>query len=132
MKKAICLLFFIGACSKFDPTISGLVSLGGTSALERLAGQPNVVCYLILKDQWGVPVASKRWLNPKFPIHFALTKTDLLLPTRPWEGPYQLEAYLFLSLDPNHELPPPPGAAIAIFDKPISPGNSALELVLHK
>lgn len=102
------------------------------SSLENLAAQPNAVCYLIVEDQWGVPVVIKRWLNPKLPIVFKLTPQDLLMPSRPWQGPFKLQAFLFISQNPKQELPPPFNAAKSGASVLVYPGNSTpVELTLR-
>lgn len=127
---AACLLLADFGCGKAPEPIIGTISLGNP-ALEATANQPNAVCYLIMKDQWGISVITKRWLNPKFPIDFTLTPEDLLLPTRPWKGPFFAEAALFLSLDPAKELPPPPSAKKVESADLVNPGATSLRLILN-
>ena len=126
----VCSSMFVLGCSRAPKPITGAIFLGNP-ALETIASQPNAVCYLIAKDQWGISVITKRWLNPKFPIDFSLTPQDLLLPMRPWEGPFFIEAALFVSLDPAKELPPPPIAKRVQSGDPVNPGAPSLRLVFN-
>ncbi|MBI4668683.1 MAG: hypothetical protein HY747_05790 [Elusimicrobia bacterium] len=103
----------------------------GDESLTGLVNTPNAVCLLLAKDNWGVPVAVNRWLNPKFPLFFRITSSDLIVPSRHWQGPFHLEAYLFLSQNKDKELPPPADAVRCVLAKPVYPAvMQSLELVL--
>jgi len=61
----------------------GLFGLSGTVSisprLSRYAAQPNEVCYVILKNAGGMPVAVKRYVNPDFPLHFSVKPSDFIM-----------------------------------------------------
>ncbi|MEK7287237.1 MAG: hypothetical protein AAB091_01575 [Elusimicrobiota bacterium] len=120
-------------CNRITParTIKGTLTLEG-SRHQHLINKPNAVCYMVIKDRWGIPVAIRRWLNPKFPLYFRITSDDRLVASRPWQGPFQAEAYFFESDNAERELPPPPGAARAIHEKAVYPSVTGnLEMVLQ-
>lgn len=126
------LSLLMGSCNRIatQRAIRGTLTLGNDN-YRYVAIKPNAVCYLIVKDQWGTPVAIRRWLNPKFPLYFRITADDRLVASRPWKGPYHLHAYLFESNNTERELPPPVNAARAVSDHPVYPavtGNSQLIL----
>lgn len=129
--------FLFAGCKKIpwgkkkNPAISGTINAAKT-LMPNEAEMPNAVCYLFLKDNWNVPIVVKRWLNPRFPLYFRLTPNDLYVPTRPWKGPYTIEAYLFTSDSKTQELPPPPDAAYGAWPATVEPGSQNITLVLKK
>ncbi|MBI2070851.1 MAG: cation-translocating P-type ATPase [Elusimicrobia bacterium] len=135
-------LLFAG-CQRINSPrfLQGNVVLGD-DGLSAVANQPNSVCFLIAKDQWGVPVIIKRWLNPKFPLAFRLSRADLIIPSRPWKGPFYMEAFLFVSKDKAQELPAPKDAARGMIEHPVfpslprswrgSPSSGRIEIALKR
>ena len=121
-----CLVF--AGCKKAIPgstAIAGEISVADVN-LSRALAKPNMVCYLFLKDRWDIPIAVKRWVNPQFPLFFRLTPSDLLVPTRPWKGPYALEAAIFSPKERERELPPPATALRTQTQAAVFPGDQRL------
>ncbi|MFC1521413.1 hypothetical protein ACFL6Y_03290 [Elusimicrobiota bacterium] len=128
------LLLLCPACKNLptrSDVISGKILLSKDDLLGRRA-KPNTVCYLIVKDKWKVPIVIKRWINPGFPFSFVVTKKDRLLASRPWHGPFFLEAYYFGTKRIKKELPPPANATKAHLAKEVYPGDTSLILKLMK
>jgi hypothetical protein len=42
--------------------------------------RPNTVLLVIARDRGGIPVAMQRYINPEFPVHFTLSREDMVLP----------------------------------------------------
>jgi len=71
--------------------VSGEVTIA--QRLSRRAAKPNSVCFIVAKNSGGVPVAIKKYLNPKFPLKFNITKKDLIIADA-WKDNIQLEAFI--------------------------------------
>jgi len=56
--------------------VSGVINL--EPRLARYAARPNTICFVIVKNSGDVPVAIKRYVNPSFPLRFALNSEDLV------------------------------------------------------
>lgn len=115
------LSFLFAGCSwNAQRTLRGYIVLDD-GRLETLSKKPNAVCFLIAQDEWNVPVIIKRWINPRFPLFFKFYRTDMLSASRPWKGPFKLEAYLYSTENLKQELPPPANAARGYLNEPVYP-----------
>lgn len=71
-------------------SISGTVVV--PERLTALAQVDNNACAIIVKNEADVPVAIKRFVDPKFPLQFTLGEEDLL--TENIDGMLKLEAQI--------------------------------------
>lgn len=94
-RAAFAALTLLSGCQALD---SGEFHLAGTAtleaALEHRASRANTVLFVIAKNQGGVPIALRRYINPSFPLDFELGDEDLLLPGEPWGGLLRIEGHL--------------------------------------
>lgn len=71
--------------------ISGTINL--EPRLARYATRPNTICFVIVKNSGDVPVAIKRYVNPSFPLRFALNSEDLVF-SEPGHDKMTIEAQI--------------------------------------
>ncbi len=72
-------------CARSDFQFSG--SITAPPPIQKLAERPNLVLYVVATNSGGVPVAVKKIVNPRLPIHYRITSDDLILPGETWDGP---------------------------------------------
>lgn len=70
--------------------VLGGFSLSGTvTASPRLQARietPNMVLFVSALNSGGVPVAVKRFVNPRLPLRWHMDASDMILPGRDWTG----------------------------------------------
>ncbi len=54
---------------------------------QKLTERPNIVLTIVATNNGGVPIAVKKIINPKLPVHYRMTHEDLILPGPVWDGP---------------------------------------------
>ena len=42
----------------------------------------------------GIPIAVKKFINPKLPMHYRMDAEDLVLPGENWKGPLTVKVYI--------------------------------------
>ena len=72
-------------CAQGDFHFSG--SITAPPPIQKLTKRPNLVLYVIATNSGGVPVAVKKIINPRLPIHYHITTDDLILPGKAEYGP---------------------------------------------
>lgn len=82
---AIFAVLIASGCAQGDFSFSG--SITAPPPIQRLTERPNLVLYIIATNSGGVPVAVKKIINPRLPIHYRITADDLILPGLPEYGP---------------------------------------------
>lgn len=94
-KKAVAagLALLAGAgCFSASFSLSGTIT--AVSRLRHRTERPNTVLFIVAANEGGVPVAVKRVINPRLPIHYQLGPQDLVLPGPAWKGPLLVSAHL--------------------------------------
>ena len=81
-------LSLLPACAR-DFRISGSITV--SAHLQSKLPKTNSVLFIVCKNAGGVPVAVRRVVNPQFPVDYALTAEDLVVPDTPPSGPLTLE-----------------------------------------
>ncbi|MBI5595046.1 MAG: hypothetical protein HY928_03045 [Elusimicrobia bacterium] len=64
--------------------LSGTVT--ATPRLQQRIETPNMVLFVSALNSGGVPVAVKRFVNPRLPLKWRMDAADLILPGRDWPG----------------------------------------------
>ena len=81
-------LIALSACAR-DFRVSGSITVA--THLQSKLPKTNSVLFIVCKNAGGVPVAVHRVVNPQFPVDYALTSQDLVVPDTPPAGPLTLE-----------------------------------------
>lgn len=69
-------------------------SITAPPRLQKRAEKPNSVLLIVATNSAGVPVAVKRIINPRFPLHYSMNENDLLLPGPVWQGPLTVTVHV--------------------------------------
>lgn len=64
--------------------LSGTVT--STPRLQARIETPNMVLFVSALNSGGVPVAVKRFVNPRLPLRWSMDASDMILPGRDWPG----------------------------------------------
>jgi len=54
--------------------------------LQKVIERPNTVLYITAANPGGVPIAVKRFINPRLPLDYKLGPEDVVFPGEAWEG----------------------------------------------
>lgn len=91
-------LLFLPLLASCAPGAQDAFSLRGSITapprLQKRAEKPNSVLMVVAANSAGVPVAVKRIINPRFPLHYSMNENDLLLPGPIWRGPLNVTVYV--------------------------------------
>ena len=82
---ALIAVLAASGCAQSDFSFSG--SITAPPPIQKLTERPNLVLYVVATNSGGVPVAVKKIVNPRLPIHYRMTADDLILPGDIWDGP---------------------------------------------
>ena len=83
----LALLLVSGCAQEFR--VSGSITVA--AHLQARVPHTNSVLFIVAKNAGGVPIAVRRIVNPQFPVDYALTSEDLLVPGSTPKGPMTLE-----------------------------------------
>lgn len=70
---------------------------GGITApphIQKRTEQNNTVLFVVAVNAGGVPVAVRRYINPKLPLLYQLREEDLVLPGPAWKGPLNVTVHV--------------------------------------
>ncbi len=91
-------LLFLSFCAACAPGAQNAFTLRGSITapprLQKRAEKPNSVLMIVATNSAGVPVAVKRIINPRFPLHYTMNENDLLLPGPIWQGPLTVTVHV--------------------------------------
>jgi len=91
----VLLVLSLNACkpdaSVAPGTLSGEITIDAT--LQRQA-DPNAVLYIIARKEVGPPLAVKKVTQPQFPLPYALSQADVMLPGMSFQGEVMVSARL--------------------------------------
>jgi hypothetical protein len=62
--------------------------------LQRRTEQHNTVLFVVASNGAGVPIAVKRFIDPKLPLHYQMKSEDLLLPGPVWKGDLTVKVFV--------------------------------------
>lgn len=96
---------------------------------KKLIETPNMVLFVVAENAGGVPVAVKRFVNPRLPLQWRMSQEDLVLPGRDWEGA------LSVHVDVNaHDRigRPQSGDLYGEHHHPLRSGDSAVDIVVDQ
>ena len=61
-------------------------SILATPRYQKLIETPNMTLFVVAENSGNVPVAVKRFVNPRLPLNWRMGPEDLILPGRDWAG----------------------------------------------
>lgn len=62
--------------------------------MQKRTQGPNTVLIIVAANAGGIPVAVKRVINPKLPLHYRMGYEDLVLPGPVWKGPLTIRVFV--------------------------------------
>jgi hypothetical protein len=62
--------------------------------VQKRTQGPNTVLLIIATNAGGIPIAVKRIINPKLPLHYRMDSDDLVLPGPVWKGPLTVRVFV--------------------------------------
>jgi len=89
MKKPLLLACLIGiplmaGYSAYPFALRAIFTIKGTvrlpPELAERAARPNIMLFLVAKNESGVPVAVKKIIDPVFPLDFQMSAPDIIMP----------------------------------------------------
>lgn len=95
--------------------------------LQRIIETPNMVLFVVAENAGGVPIAVKRFVNPRLPLDWRMGPDDLVLPGRDWSGT------LSVHVDVNsHDRigNPVPGDLYGSHRHPVRSGDGAVDVIV--
>jgi hypothetical protein len=85
----------LGACiGPFSNTfrVSGDITL--SPRLSHRTIPANTTLFIVATNSASIPVAVKKIIDPKLPLHYRMDSEDLVLPGENWKGPLTIKVYI--------------------------------------
>ena len=121
------LALLAAGCGPGGFEVSGTVTIA--ASLQSRAPRQNCVMFIVAKNLGGVPLAVKRIVNPRFPVDFALSGEDLVVP-----GTYPKDD-LRLEVEMNtrgNVGAPARGDLAGAYPDPVSSGDHNIHIVVDR
>lgn len=122
----LVLVSSLGSCRK-SGGVSGTITIAPALASKV---SPTAVLYVLAMKTMGPPLAVRGIPHPAFPLSYAITEKDVMMPGEKLAGPLYLIARVYMD---GNAHPPTKGDMEGIApSNPVSLGSSRADIVIDK